>query len=216
MLFDRRKSLLITLSVFGAAIALSTSAQLACAEDPIMADEILKALMPQGATRSLSGSRPAAPQTPEQASFVDSIRQKSANSLATDERERLATLVKSKPSIDVKLNFDFNSDKIGPAAAQAVKEVGKALSNAQLTGNTFVIAGHTDGKGTDAYNQDLSERRAESVKRYLIDIYKIPPKNLLAVGYGKTMLKNASNPSAPENRRVQIVNMTDKTVADKQ
>src|SRR5690349_15030927 len=106
------------------------------------------------------------------------------------------------PTFDVKINFDFNSDSVGPTAAQAINQVGKALSSSQLSGNTFIIAGHTDGKGSDAYNQLLSERRAEAVKRYLVERYNLPPQTLLAVGYGKTMLKNTSNPFASENRRV--------------
>jgi outer membrane protein OmpA-like peptidoglycan-associated protein len=210
MLVDRRRSLLtVTLSMLGAVIALSTSGQLVHAEDPSLADEILHALTPNTTTRSLSAP------SPEQTSFVDSLKKKTANSVAPDERQKLATLAKDKPSFDVKINFEFNSDSIGPAAAQAINEVGKALSSPQLSGNTFAIAGHTDGKGSDAYNQDLSERRAEAVKRYLAVTYKIPPGTLVAVGYGKTMLKNTNNPLAAENRRVQIVNMADKNVADR-
>jgi outer membrane protein OmpA-like peptidoglycan-associated protein len=203
-----RSSVTLAFSVLGAAIALYASGQLAQAEDPTLADEILKALTPQSTTRSLST-------TPEQSNFVETLKKKTAGSVAPDEREKLATLAKNKPSIDIDIGFDFNSDKIGPAAAQAVKEVAAALSNPQLTGNTFVIAGHTDGKGADLYNQNLSERRAEAVKRYLVEIYKIPARNLVAVGYGKTMLKNSGDPFAPENRRVQVVNMTDKDVANK-
>jgi outer membrane protein OmpA-like peptidoglycan-associated protein len=211
MLVDRRRSLLkVTFSVLGAAIALSTSGQLVHAEDPSLADEILHALTPTATTRSLTT------QPPEQAKFVDSLKKKPADSLAPDERQRLATLAKDMPTFDVRINFEFNSDSIGPAAAQAIKEVGKALTSSQLTGNTFVIAGHTDGKGSDAYNQHLSERRAQAVKSYLVEKYNIPPETLLAVGYGKTMLKNTNNPFAPENRRVQIVNMADKNVANKQ
>jgi outer membrane protein OmpA-like peptidoglycan-associated protein len=211
MLVDRRRSLLkVTFSVLGAAIALSTSGQLVHAEDPSLADEILHALTPTATTRSLTT------QPPEQAKFVDSLKKKPADSLAPDERQRLATLAKDMPTFDVRINFEFNSDSIGPAAAQAIKEVGKALTSSQLTGNTFVIAGHTDGKGSDAYNQHLSERRAQAVKSYLVEKYNIPPETLLAVGYGRTMLKNTNNPFAPENRRVQIVNMADKNVANKQ
>ena len=198
---------LIFLALAGA-IALYASGQLAQAEDPTLADEILKALKPQSTTRSLSA-------TPEQSKFVETLKTKTAGSVAPEEREKLALLAKDKPSIDININFDFNSDKIGPAAAQAVKEMAKALSNPQLTGNTFVIAGHTDGKGGDAYNQNLSERRSEAVKRYLVEIYKIPARNLVAVGYGKTMLKNSGDPFAAENRRVQVVNMADKDVANK-
>jgi outer membrane protein OmpA-like peptidoglycan-associated protein len=210
MLVDRRR-LLLTLSfaVLGTAVALSLSGQLVRAEDPNLADEILHALTPSATTRSLTS------QPPEQASFVDSLKKKSANSVSPEERQRLATLAKDMPTFDVKINFDFNSDSIGPAAAQAIDQVGKALSSSQLSGNTFIIGGHTDGKGSDAYNQQLSERRAEAVKGYLAERYNIPPGTLLAVGYGKTMLKNTSNPFASENRRVQIVNMADKNVANK-
>jgi len=205
----RKRSLVtLTFSLLGAAIALYVSGQVAQAEDPNLADEILKALTPQSTTRSLSTTR-------EESNFVETLKKKTADSVAQDEREKLATLAKDKPSIDIDINFDFNSDKIGPTAAQAVKEVAKALSNPQLTGNTFVIAGHTDGKGTDLYNQNLSERRAEAVKRYLVEIYKIPARTVVAVGYGKTMLKNPGDPFASENRRVQVVNMTDKDVANK-
>jgi len=214
MLINRRNALLtVTFSVFGAALALLGHIPLAAAEDPVLADEILKALAPQGATRSLSGARTDSPPSAEQTNLVNTLKKKNATAVAPDERDKLAAIVKDKPSIDISINFDFNSDKIGPAAAQSVKEVAKALSNAQLTGNTFIIAGHTDGKGSDTYNQALSERRAEAVKRNLIDVYKIPEGNLVAVGYGKSKLKNPSNPAASENRRVQIVNMTDKNVA---
>ncbi len=216
MLVNRRQSLLVVMVSIAAAGALTGNVRFAHSEEPALADEILKALAPQDDTRSLSGARPQAAPTPEQTSFVESLKKKPANSLAPAEREKLATLTKDRPSFDVKINFDFDSDKIGPAAAQAVNEVGKALSNSKLAGNTFILAGHTDAKGTDAYNQDLSERRADTVKRYLIETYKIPAENLVAVGYGKTTLKNTSNPFAPENRRVQIVNMTDKNVANRQ
>ncbi len=211
MLVDRRRSFLtVTFSVLGAAMALSTSGQFVHAEDPSLADEILHALTPSATTRRLTT------EPPEEARFVDSLKKKPADSLAPDERQRLATLAKDMPTFDVRINFDFNSDTIGPAAAQAIKEVGKALSNSQLSGNTFVIAGHTDAKGSFDYNQHLSERRAEAVKRYLVDTYNIPPETLVAVGYGKTMLKNTNNPFASENRRVQIVNMADKNVAKTQ
>ena len=47
----------------------------------------------------------------------------------------------------------------------AVQHLGEALSDPQLKGSTFVVAGHTDGIGGEAYNQDLSERRADTIKR---------------------------------------------------
>jgi outer membrane protein OmpA-like peptidoglycan-associated protein len=200
---------LVTCAMIAGTVALATDAQNSRAEELIKADQILNALVPgAAATRSLSGSRPETTQIPEQTNFLAPMRNRAANSLASDERQKLATFANDKPSIDVSIKFDYNSDKIGPAATPAIQEVGKALVRPKLAGGTFMVAGHTDGTGSDLYNQKLSERRAEAVKTYLVTHYQIPAANLLAVGYGKTTLKNVDNPFAPENRRVQIVNMT--------
>ena len=76
----------------------------------------------------------------------------------------------------------------------------------KLAGDTFLIAGHTDAAGTDSYNQSLSERRAEAVKIFLAQQFKLSSDQLVAIGFGKSQLKNTGNPLAAENRRVQIVN----------
>ena len=78
-----------------------------------------------------------------------------------------------------------------------------------------MLAGHTDAKGGDDYNQGLSERRAEAVKRYLIERYRIQPDHLVAVGYGEKQLKAPTDPLGAENRRVQIVNMAEHDEAAK-
>jgi outer membrane protein OmpA-like peptidoglycan-associated protein len=109
--------------------------------------------------------------------------------------------------VDIEINFDYRSTKISRSAAAAVNTLGKALSNPDLKGTTFVLAGHTDGKGSLPYNQELSEKRVDTVKQYLVSHFKLPPTSLVAVGYGKTKLKNENDPFGPENRRVQVVNM---------
>ena len=93
----------------------------------------------------------------------------------------------------------------------SVQALGQALSDPKLKGSTFIVAGHTDGVGGDAFNQDLSERRADTIKRYLVDNYRVPSGDLVAVGYGKTKLKNSQDPTDAINRRVQVVNMDTKT-----
>jgi outer membrane protein OmpA-like peptidoglycan-associated protein len=95
----------------------------------------------------------------------------------------------------------------------SVQELGKALSNANLKGSTFVVAGHTDAVGGEEYNQGLSERRADTIKRYLTEKYGINGSDLVTVGYGKTKPKDASAPMDPANRRVQVVNMESKTAS---
>jgi outer membrane protein OmpA-like peptidoglycan-associated protein len=119
----------------------------------------------------------------------------------------LTAAAAARPSIDIEINFDYRSAKISRSAAAAVNTLGRALSSADLKGRTFVLAGHTDGKGSVPYNQELSDKRVDTVKRYLVDHFKLSPKDLVAVGYGKTKLKNENDPFGPENRRVQVVNM---------
>jgi outer membrane protein OmpA-like peptidoglycan-associated protein len=91
-----------------------------------------------------------------------------------------------------------------------VKALGDALTSGDLKGGTFVLAGYTDGQGGESYNQSLSERRSDAVKRYLTEKRGVDAAQLVTVGYGKTKLKDPSHPAAAKNRRVQIVNMTDK------
>ena len=78
-----------------------------------------------------------------------------------------------------------------------------------------MVAGHTDAAGSDNYNQDLSERRADAIKRYLADKYGVTGTDLVTVGYGKSKLKDPANPMAEANRRVQVVNMANKTTASR-
>ena len=202
---------------FAAAIVLFWSSAIAQAGDPVTAQDILNALTPKPVTRSLRGLTTDEPQkqTPEQQNFVNSVRNRTTRSLTLDERNELTTISKDKPSIDIEIDFAYNSAEIGREASPGVTALGQALSSPQLASSTFVLAGHTDAKGSDPFNQDLSERRAESVKTYLIEHYKLLAANLISVGYGKTMLKNTNNPFAAENRRVQIINLVDKDTANK-
>ena len=139
--------------------------------------------------------------------FVDTLRGRQTRSLTTDERDKITTIAKTKPSIDLEINFEYNSAKISSTAMPQVTALGQALASSDLKGSTFIVAGHTDGKGNETYNQSLSERRADAVKHYLMEKYRIDEGSLVSVGYGKTQLKDASNPLAAENRRVQVINM---------
>ena len=129
------------------------------------------------------------------------------------EREEIAAIVKDKPKIDLEINFDYNSADISTKSLPSVQALGRALTNNDLKGSTFVVAGHTDAAGGEAYNQDLSERRADSIKRYLVDKYGINGTDLVTVGYGKSKLKDPGQPLAEVNRRVQVVNMENKATA---
>src|SRR6266446_1452612 len=178
----------------------------ASAADPLTEEQIVKALIPI-TTRSLTLA-PADNTGPDN-KLLDSLRNRPAHSLTPSEREQIAAAAALKPSINIDINFDYRSAKISRSAASAVNTLGKALSNPDLKGTTFILAGHTDGKGSLPYKQELSDKRVDTVRQYLVSHFKLSPTSLVAVGYGKTKLKNESDPFGPENRRVQVVNMAD-------
>ena len=194
--------------VLVASLALPTAIESACAAEQQSPEQIIKALKPPvRATRGLTTSPADATRNAEDARFVDTLRKRATRSLTTEERDKITSISQKKPSIDLEINFEYNSDRISTKAMPQVSALGEALSSADLKGSTFIVAGHTDGKGGDTFNQGLSERRADALKRYLMDRYKIDDGRLVTVGYGKTQLKNSSNPTAAENRRVQVINV---------
>ena len=203
------------LSIVTIGAALSMTAGLALAGDnTVSADQILSALKPKPLTRGLSTGAQVDPAVQaKETSFVDTLRNRKTRSLSLGEREEIAEIASTKPKIDLEIHFDYNSADISKGSTQAVQELGKALSDASLKGSTFVVAGHTDAIGGEAYNQDLSERRADTIKKYLVDKYGIAGANLVTVGYGKTKPKDPNAPMDPANRRVQVVNMETQTAS---
>jgi outer membrane protein OmpA-like peptidoglycan-associated protein len=205
---------LSVLKVITISAALSMTAGFALAGDTVSADQIIHALQPKPLTRGLSAGPQVDPTVKaKEISFIQTLRNRKTRSLSLGEREEIAELASNKPNIDLDIQFDYNSDKITATSMPSVQALGQALSNANLKGSTFVVAGHTDAIGGEAYNQDLSERRAETIKRYLTDKFGIAGTDLVAVGYGKTKPKDPSAPMDPVNRRVQVVNMDTKTAS---
>jgi outer membrane protein OmpA-like peptidoglycan-associated protein len=197
--------------------ALSMTAGLALAGDTnVTAGQILDALKPKPVTRGLStGPQANTAAQAKEASFLNTVRNRQTRSLSVGEREQIAELAASKPNIDLEIQFDYNSADIAKTSVGSVQALGKALSDPALKGSTFVVAGHTDAVGSDPFNLDLSERRADTIKRYLVQNYGLNGSDLVTVGYGKTKLKDTGNPTASINRRVQVVNMETKTTASK-
>jgi outer membrane protein OmpA-like peptidoglycan-associated protein len=138
--------------------------------------------------------------------FIEALLKKAPRTITVDDRRKVAEIVNEKPNIDLEITFEYNSAIITQQAVPTLRTLGHALANKELAGATFVIAGHTDAYGGEAYNQTLSERRAEAVKDFLAGHFNLSRDQLLAIGFGKSQLKNPTSPLAAENRRVQIVN----------
>jgi outer membrane protein OmpA-like peptidoglycan-associated protein len=105
---------------------------------------------------------------------------------------------------DSDILFDTGSTTLGPAALGTVHEVADVLADYSKT--AVVVQGHTDSTGPADYNQDLSERRAETVGGALV-ARGVAPQRLVATGYGESLpvASNGSERGRRLNRRVAIL-----------
>ena len=101
--------------------------------------------------------------------------------------------------------FTFNSDVIRPESEPTLKEIADVLTRHPEW--KLGVNGHTDGVGTDAYNLDLSRRRAAAVRTALVSRYHIEAARLSTNGLGKSQPKdtNATLEGRAKNRRVELV-----------
>lgn len=114
-----------------------------------------------------------------------------------------------KAAFNLNVNFAYNSAIITEADHSNLKDAADFLGkHPSING---VIAGHTDSKGSDAFNRDLSQRRAEAVQRYLAAVLGVDASRLDVKGYGESMplVSNETDAGRSQNRRVELVLETD-------
>ena len=115
---------------------------------------------------------------------------------------------KAVPSIDLKVNFAFDSAQLNNESLLTLDVLGRALSSEELKGQAIEIVGHTDAKGTIEYNDALSQRRAAAVVTYIVRNFTLDPALISSKGMGERQLLIEDNPEAAINRRVEIRNVT--------
>jgi outer membrane protein OmpA-like peptidoglycan-associated protein len=109
----------------------------------------------------------------------------------------------SGQSVNLNVPFEHNSSALMPQAAAQLKELELALTSASLGKDKFLVAGHTDAKGSAPYNKQLSLKRAEAVKRFLVS-KGMDAGRLTTVGFGSEKLLAPDRPEDASNRRVEI------------
>lgn len=105
----------------------------------------------------------------------------------------------------LEIEFDFNKADV---RAQYHDQLAKAADFIKkYPGARFVLGGHTDSRGSDEYNQALSERRAAAVKNYLVEKFGIDAAALTSRGYGEKqpIADNKLEEGRQKNRRVEVV-----------
>jgi outer membrane protein OmpA-like peptidoglycan-associated protein len=105
----------------------------------------------------------------------------------------------------VGLTFDSGQSEIRQSSYPLLQKVEKAID--VFPRSELVIEGHTDSYGGDQSNQVLSQKRAESVQRYMINAMRIPSYRMIATGYGEThpVANNETEAGRARNRRIDIV-----------
>lgn len=111
---------------------------------------------------------------------------------------------------DLKIPFGYGSDELTPEARAQLDQLAKAIGREELRGFRFMISGHTDVVGGDAYNEGLSERRAVAVVSYLARNHGVPAERLAAAGYGEKQLADPADPTSGRNRRVEVRTLGEK------
>jgi outer membrane protein OmpA-like peptidoglycan-associated protein len=106
-------------------------------------------------------------------------------------------------ALSLPVPFAFDSAEILPSAMAQLDAIAAGIR--MLPANQkVVIEGHTDAIGTEQYNETLSQRRAQSVRRYLVATHGIDASRLQTVGLGEHDPLPGRDPLAGENRRVQF------------
>jgi outer membrane protein OmpA-like peptidoglycan-associated protein len=118
---------------------------------------------------------------------------------------------KSLPRVEIDtVKFGFNEAFVREEEVGNLDRIAAVMERIlkKYPREVFMIEGHTDAVGSDAYNQALSRQRAEAIKRALITYYVLPPESLRTVGLGERYLKIPTPEAEAENRRVSIARVT--------
>jgi outer membrane protein OmpA-like peptidoglycan-associated protein len=111
------------------------------------------------------------------------------------------------PSAELAINFASNSSTVLPKSVVSLAKLALALNNEALQSSKFLVAGHTDSKGSNGLNQALSKRRADAVRKILTEDFDVQASRIVSIGFGEEQLKNSDEPENAENRRVEIINI---------
>lgn len=111
------------------------------------------------------------------------------------------------PKASLAVRFHSGSAELTHEAKSMLDILIESINGSELKYYTFQIEGHTDAVGDEKYNLVLSEKRAASVKKYLVVAGGVDPEMLRTQGFGEAKPLFENDPLNPKNRRVDIVNV---------
>jgi OmpA-OmpF porin, OOP family len=118
-------------------------------------------------------------------------------------RAPVVFIPEKEETVNLLIEFDFDKSVVKPEFYENVNAAGEFMQTYPTANLT--VEGHTDSKGKNAYNRKLSQRRAEAVKKYIVEKFGIDAKRIKTVGYGETkpIDTNKTAEGRYHNRRVQ-------------
>ncbi len=112
---------------------------------------------------------------------------------------------KSEPvSLGLPIKFDYDSSVLNKSSLDYLKQLGTMLNLEKMANETIMIEGHTDAKGSEQYNMDLSKKRSQAVRDFLISNYQIAPSRIKTTGKGESSPLPNKSKFDPLNRRVEF------------
>lgn len=105
----------------------------------------------------------------------------------------------------LQIEFDFDKDEVRPQYHDKLRKAADFIN--KYPGTKFLLAGHTDSRGSEEYNEALSVRRAAAVKKYLVEQFGIAAHIMSPKGYGETQPvdTNSTDEGRQRNRRVEVI-----------
>ena len=107
-------------------------------------------------------------------------------------------------SFSFPIKFDRSSSTLNPNSLTRLKQLGAMLNLEKIANKNIMIVGHTDASGPESYNLDLSKKRSQSVKDFLVSNYQIDPTRIKTSGKGESSTLPGKPRDASVNRRVEF------------
>lgn len=144
-----------------------------------------------------------ATQAGERAQAANQLAQKGLSE-AEQVRQDLQNIQNFEPLKTATILFEFDRSNLTDEYKQQLDGLAKTI--AQQNRYLIEVQGYTDAVGSDAYNLELSRRRAETVVRYLTMVHKIPLVRIFTLGYGEESptAQNRTREGRAQNRRVEV------------
>jgi outer membrane protein OmpA-like peptidoglycan-associated protein len=109
----------------------------------------------------------------------------------------------------MRIQFKFDSAELTSESKSTLGQIAQVLQDDIMRDKVILLEGHADAIGQEGYNLNLSERRAGSVRQYLMSAYGVPGERLQAVGRGELDPFDTADPRSSVNRRVEFTNLSD-------